>query len=1292
MTLKRKILVRIYILTFLIIVAMSVTYYYLFTNNIRKRSHQQVTMAYDLIFDDLHTLVNTVVPKINQFTKTSLSNPMYVIRMFQGQPEPLTQTLSVWDITKMMTYLSDVASEMRRFGKLIEAREILIYDKQRDLLAAYRSENEEPTIGVYLPEVKEGVFIPIRPDDLWYATLQNLDEIPQQPVPTYIPVVYEGVIPETTTVVTDTLTNLVTLRFNSPIVEKGELYGVCVIHVGIRQQEVERYAQLSGMKVNVFAKSVFSVGTFPDYNVIPGEFTQVRQKIDWLSLSGLPPIGFSDIKIQGQSYYQGTLAIGDRNTLVGAITINLPRQLEEQEKKKFFLVVTGITLFFSILVAGESFGLSAAIVRPITRLMMVMKTVETGQFDVAAPVETNDEIGRLAETFNTMTAQLKASFEKIEQQSRQVQRQNKELQRLDKLKDEFLANTSHELRTPLNGIAGLAEALLNGIDGPLNDQERRHIRMILQSSTRLTGLVNALLDFSKIKSEKIQLRITPFPLAEMIEVVCAFSKELLGEKPVELRVEIPTDLPEVYADIDRVEQILTNLVGNAIKFTQQGTVTISAQHEGKVVRISVRDTGIGIPREAFERIFHPFEQANGSTTREFGGTGLGLAIAKELVELHGGKIWVESEIGKGSTFYFTLPCHRIERRKTGKVFEPSPVSLEEIQPAEVLKTAEILPAEPTEKEIPPKPMISGEGHTILIIDEELTNAEFLRPQLVQEGFVVLKASNRKEAVEFITGQQVDLLLYFAMRMREHDRLQDIPIVFVSAKDQKADIVKGYYTGGSDDLRKPSAYDELLWKVNAILNLPQRTQEKYVQPDTVRTYDPVYEIDYDKEELYAKIRQGNGERILVVDDEPINIEVFKTHLSQYNYEVLSASNGFEALEQINHSAPDLVLLDLMMPKMSGFRVCQIIRHERQLWDLPVIMLTAKSNIYDKVYGLNLGANDYIIKPFHVDELLTRIRVLLNISALQKELVRKNEALHTEIIERTRVEEALRQLNEELEQRVTARTADLQKSLETLKQTQIYLVQSEKMAALGGLVAGIAHEINTPVGVGVTSTSYLKERTETIQQHYHTGQMKRSDLEKYLNTVSKSSALILSSLQRVATQIQTFKQTVVESSTVGKRSFSVKDYLEDTLHSLPSEVYQANHQITVTGDETITIESFPGAFSQVVTSLVINSVAHAYQKGEIGHLRFELVREQDRLLMTYTDDGRGIPPEHLSKIFDPFFTTARMGGSGLGLHIVYNLVTQKLKGSIHCESQVGVGTSFLLNLPLSLPDETGLKNLP
>jgi predicted ATPase/signal transduction histidine kinase/tRNA A-37 threonylcarbamoyl transferase component Bud32 len=270
---------------------------------------------------------------------------------------------------------------------------------------------------------------------------------------------------------------------------------------------------------------------------------------------------------------------------------------------------------------------------------------------------------------------------------------------------------------------------------------------------------------------------------------------------------------------------------------------------------------------------------------------------------------------------------------------------------------------------------------------------------------------------------------------------------------------------------------------------------------------------------------------------------------------------------------------------------------------------------------------------------------------------------------------------LEELVAERTQELTTALDNLKATQNQLIESEKMAALGGLVAGVAHEINTPVGVGITAASTLDKETQAFVEQFNQGKLKRSALQAYLDTAQQGSQLILSNLQQAAELVQSFKQVAVDQTHLARRQFAVKAYIEETILNLMPKLKQTKHRLTINGDDTVTINSYPGALSQVVNNLVTNSIAHAYQPGESGQLHFYITAHDSKLTIEYHDDGCGIAPENLSKIFEPFFTTARnQGGSGLGLHIVYNLITQKLKGTIRCKSRMGEGTIFIIELPI------------
>ncbi|MEG3966424.1 ATP-binding sensor histidine kinase [Microcoleus sp. T2B6] len=288
-----------------------------------------------------------------------------------------------------------------------------------------------------------------------------------------------------------------------------------------------------------------------------------------------------------------------------------------------------------------------------------------------------------------------------------------------------------------------------------------------------------------------------------------------------------------------------------------------------------------------------------------------------------------------------------------------------------------------------------------------------------------------------------------------------------------------------------------------------------------------------------------------------------------------------------------------------------------------------------------------------------------------------------IENAQLYKNLQEFNQNLEQLVSDRTQQLSNTLEALKATQTQLVESEKMASLGGLVAGVAHEINTPIGVGVTVASALAENTTEFASLYKSGKMKRSDLEEFVDIATQSSKALLINLERAAALIQSFKQVAVDRSSEERRTFQIRPYLDEILLQLKPKLKNSPHSLKIKGDSKIAIDSYPGALSQVVTNLLINSLIHAYEPGISGELIFAWEQEGNRLRFEYADEGKGIPPENLSKIFDPFFTTKRgQGGSGLGLHIVYNLVTQKLKGEIECLSEVGRGTKFIIKLPMQL----------
>jgi len=275
-----------------------------------------------------------------------------------------------------------------------------------------------------------------------------------------------------------------------------------------------------------------------------------------------------------------------------------------------------------------------------------------------------------------------------------------------------------------------------------------------------------------------------------------------------------------------------------------------------------------------------------------------------------------------------------------------------------------------------------------------------------------------------------------------------------------------------------------------------------------------------------------------------------------------------------------------------------------------------------------------------------------------------------------EEELRQARDDAE----ASSKALQESLETLKKTQHQLIQSEKMASLGGLVAGVAHEINTPLGISVTASSFLERKTREIKSLFDENRLKRSDFKKYIEIGLESASSILSNLNRAAELVQSFKQVAVDQAVEEKRVFGLKHYIDEVFISLRPRYKRTDHQITVDCSEMLELNSYPGVIMQVLTNLVMNSLIHGFDGIEKGHISIEIVEQGKKVMIVYSDDGVGMNEEQLSKIFDPFYTTKRgQGGTGLGMHIVYNLVTQSLGGEIECDSSPGQGTVFSIRIP-------------
>ncbi len=395
------------------------------------------------------------------------------------------------------------------------------------------------------------------------------------------------------------------------------------------------------------------------------------------------------------------------------------------------------------------------------------------------------------------------------------------LRSLDKLKDEFLANTSHELRTPLNGIVGLAELLLTHDGHRLSGKSLGYLKMIVSSGRRLSHLIDDILDFSRIKNNALELNLLPVDVREVIKPILILAEPLAAGKSLDIRNELPAELPAVSADPDRLQQILYNLIGNAIKFTDSGFVRISAETGESFLTICIEDSGIGIDEDNLDTIFDAFTQVQGDAAREHSGTGLGLAVVANLVTLHGGEIRVDSKPGQGSRFSFTL-------RLAG--CEPQSVPIRPSAPQFSFWAADEAALDDAEVVVTESPNQDARQFHILIVEDDPVNRQVLKSQLLLHRYLISEVGSGPEAIAHLQeDRSIDLVLMdvmmpgmtgyeTAMEIRKFRSIHELPIIFITAKHVPADLVTGFVSGGNDFLIKPVSKNELLTRLKTHLLL------------------------------------------------------------------------------------------------------------------------------------------------------------------------------------------------------------------------------------------------------------------------------------------------------------------------------------------------------------------------------------------------------------------------------------------------------------------------------------------
>ncbi|MCK5784446.1 MAG: response regulator [Desulfobacterales bacterium] len=574
-----------------------------------------------------------------------------------------------------------------------------------------------------------------------------------------------------------------------------------------------------------------------------------------------------------------TLPILINKNVVAFISLANLHQFSEESLKILNLSLNSINTAYSDLLANEKAGLLA---KNLTK--------------------NNQQLEAQAEELQAQSEELQQSSEELQEQNIELEAQRKQVEEANRLKSEFLSNMSHELRTPLNSVMALSRVLLMQTKDKLSEDEASYLEIIERNGKNLLSLINDILDLSKIEAGRMDVNPKRFKIRSTIETIVERLETIAENKNIQLNQQIPDDLPQIESDEHRLHQILQNLISNAVKFTEQGSVTVSAHSDAEKIHITVSDTGIGISKNDLPHIFEEFRQVDGSSARHYEGTGLGLTIAHRAAAMLGGGLSVESTLGTGSRFTLTLP---LRWQGSAPVFEPL-----------IMK---------------PSVEIELSQKTVLIVDDEPDTLTMISSYLSEEGYNIITAASGKEAIRLAQIHRpfaitLDIIMpemdgwEVLQHLKQNPVTKDIPVIVVSFSDNKS---TGIALGAVGYISKP---------VN-------------------------------RNRLTAEIKRIGGPSaysILVAEDNEIERKDITRTIEQEGMQAIAAENGRVCIDMIKETVPDVLVLDLIMPEMDGFEVLEKVRSVPETRNLPVIVVTAKDLTVEEKQKLDGNVSSILAK--------------------------------------------------------------------------------------------------------------------------------------------------------------------------------------------------------------------------------------------------------------------------------------------------------------------------------------------